>query len=519
MRTILAHIHRKTWLAGLVTFIGLSMMSTAWAIATPLSASPDEPAHIIKAAAVVRGQLIGKTTGKSGFTAVTVPSAVGNAWGWTCPAYHPDTTADCQAIRGDATQRRAVTSAGLYNPTYYFLVGWPSLFTSEPHAAVYSMRILSGLICSFFFAVAFASLLLFRRPFVAGLAVLAVVTPTTAFLSGSVNPNALEVATGSALLALLLLLVRGASMARPGIALALVAVSGLLLANARGLSPLWMAMIAVLVLVAALPGRIRALFRGASAWATLAVLAIGGGFAVFWILFTGTLSNMGQFAGAGATTPLQAFIAMTLDKSPDLGMIALFGWLDTSAPPFIYALWSFLALAVTLTAVIIARGRLLIATLLSVGAFFFIPAAVQALSVQHTGYIWQGRYSLVAYASVLVVSAVAIGQRHNASALLGRPLISRAAITLGGTIALGEGFAAAAALKRYAVGADQGWGTFLLHPHWQAPGTNLLWILVVVVGAALVGLTWLAQSRTTCSTETADSSARTGSPEYPVAAR
>ena len=170
MRVFLGRVGRTTWLTALVAFVGLSLLSTAWAVATPLSASPDEPAHIIKAAAVVRGQLIGEPTSRQGFTTVTIPSAVGNAWAWTCPAYHPQTTADCQVITGDSTVRSTVTSAGLYNPTYYALVGWPSLVFSTPHAAVYSMRFVSGLICSFFLAVAFTALMLLKRTFFAGLA-------------------------------------------------------------------------------------------------------------------------------------------------------------------------------------------------------------------------------------------------------------------------------------------------------------------------------------------------------------
>jgi hypothetical protein len=506
LRALLDRVGRKTWLAGLVAFLGLSILSVSWAVATPLSSSPDEPAHIVKAAAVVRGELIGDPTNRPGFTSVTVPSSVGNAWGWTCPAYHPQTTADCQAIHGDSTLRSVVTSAGLYNPTYYALVGWPSLLLHTPHAAVFAMRIVSGILCSFFFAVAFTALMLLRRTFFAGIAFLAIATPTTLFLSGAVNPNALEVATGSALLSLLLLLVAGPPLRRIGPALTLVAISGFLLANLRGLSPLWMALIAAIALLAASRGRIRALFSTRVAWVTLGVLAVGAASGTGWTIKTDSLGQMGSFQGAG-TSPLQAFVTMLLDRSPDPGMIGLFGWLDTPAPAAVYAIWSFLVLAVVLTAVIVARGRMLGAVLLSVAGFFLLPAIVQAASVQSSGYIWQGRYSLLAYASVLIVSAFAIASSELPLTAGVNALVTRAVLTLGGLATVGQAFAFASTLKRYAVGESASWAAFILHPRWQAPGSDLAWILASLVGAALIVFVWLGRTREEAVPRTEDTAA------------
>src|SRR5437868_6439956 len=40
-------------------FASFALLTSLWALATPLMAVPDEPAHAIRAAAVARGQLIG----------------------------------------------------------------------------------------------------------------------------------------------------------------------------------------------------------------------------------------------------------------------------------------------------------------------------------------------------------------------------------------------------------------------------------------------------------------------------
>jgi hypothetical protein len=520
MRALTNRVGRSTWLTGLVVFIGLFLVSGSWAISTPLGASPDEPAHIIKAAAVVRGELIGTPTERSGFTEVTVPEGIAKAWSWTCPAYHPETSAVCMGTIGGGSSdpTKVATSAGLYNPIYYAIVGWPSLITSHSFAAVFAMRVLTALICSALFAVAFSALYLLRRSAVTGFAALAVVTPTTLFLSGSVNPNAVEVASGAALLSLLLLLVRGPALKRPGLALALVAVTGVLLANTRGLSPLWMALIAVIALVAAAPGRIRELFRKASSWVVLVVLALGAGFAVVWLLATNTLSNLGEFQGKGIS-PSLAFVTMLLDKSLDQGIIGLFGWLDTPAPGYVYLVWSFLALATVVGAIVVARGRLLVSVVIAIAGFFLIPAIVQAISVQRTGYIWQGRYSLVAYAAVMVVSAVAIVLSDRSRIRMPAGLTMRAVITVGALVAVGQAFAIVWTLRRYSVGIQGSWFNFILRPSWHAPGSNLVWIFFGLLGAVVVSYAWAARSAAEQVTRTAEGSASTDSPEYPAEVR
>src|SRR2546430_1505376 len=53
---------RRIWLTGFLAFFALS---AAWALATPLSAVPDEPAHIVKAAATARLEFRGVTVTQS----------------------------------------------------------------------------------------------------------------------------------------------------------------------------------------------------------------------------------------------------------------------------------------------------------------------------------------------------------------------------------------------------------------------------------------------------------------------
>ncbi len=471
------------------TFLALwaatAALGIAWALSTPMVASPDEPAHIFKAAAVALGEWIGEPTEQPGFTEVRVPSGVAAAWSLTCTAYDDSVPASCQGPFPSGSELLAVqTSAGLYNPTYYALVGWPTLLTDDPRVAIYAMRALTAVLCGFFFAIAGTTLLSLAGPLTGLIAYLAILTPTTVFLAGSVNPNAFEVSAAAALLAVLLALVRRTEGEIPGWQLILVAISGVALANARGLSLVWMAVIAVVAIIAARSGRMGELLRSWRVWITLAVLAAGVGLAVLWLLASNSLGNMGTFAGAGSVSPAQAFVVMLLEQSTDEGLVALFGWLETTGPPIAYALWGFLALAIVFGAFVVARGRLVWATLAAVAAFFLVPAGVQAASVEASGYIWQGRYSLAIYAVVIVVAAIAGTSIHRA-----QPTFSsvRAILVVGLSVAAISAFTVLWVIRRYALGAGGWWGDLITAPQWLPPLGWWPWpLLALLAGAAIV---------------------------------
>lgn len=237
MKSLARVIRERIFLTFVVIWAGISMASVAWAMATPMGASPDEPAHIVKAASVVRGQFIGDSTDQPAVTTVMVPEGLADSRAWACYAFQANQTAGCQPpfVSNDKLVP-ARTSAGMYNPVYYAVVGWPSVLTDNPRVAVYGMRTISAILSSFFFAVAMTAMLAFRRPLIAGFATIAIITPMVLFLMGSVNPNALEISAGAALLSLLLLLVRGPRIRHQRLALVSLSAAGVLLASSRGLS-------------------------------------------------------------------------------------------------------------------------------------------------------------------------------------------------------------------------------------------------------------------------------------------
>ncbi len=134
----------------------------AWSIATPLMAAPDEPAHAINAAAVVRGQLDAPEhpTVLGPVAVVRVPAWVASTNSLaTCLIWWPEPSAACSPPLKSGTEAvDATTQYSRYPPLYYALVGIPSLVTTGA-PALYSMRMVATLINSSLVALGSSSLL------------------------------------------------------------------------------------------------------------------------------------------------------------------------------------------------------------------------------------------------------------------------------------------------------------------------------------------------------------------------
>jgi hypothetical protein len=340
---------------------------------------------------------------------------------------------------------------------------------------------------TFFLAAGFAALRKIWPNRATAFGFAAAVTPMVLFLAAAVNPNGLEVAAGFALLASLLLLLAPEPLTRRWPWLALAGAAGVLLAQARGLSPLWMAVIAVVALVVTPWPRVLRELRRPAVIVTISVLAVSVGLATGWTLLTGSLGSMGSFPGAG-DRPERAFVTM-LFRAFDPGLIGYFGWLDTPAPAFVYAMWSFLAFAIVIGAVAVACARGLWGLALAAGALLVAPAVVQAASVQSSGYIWQGRYALVAYMILIAVATVTAGA--HLAGLRGPIRGSRRLVAcVAALVVVGHTWALFGTLQRYqgGISVDQ----VVLHPVWAPPGGVVLWVVVMAVGTAITAYAVIA---------------------------
>lgn len=482
----------------LASWAGLFLLTSVWALSTPVIASPDEPSHIIRAASVARGEIIGQPTKLPWEKTVQVPESIADAQQWqSCFAFNPNAPASCIPPAPDSlTLTSAQTTAGLYNPTYYALVGWPSLFIEDGKAAIFAMRLVSGLIVSFLLAATFTLLLGFGRPRLATVGFIAAATPMVYFLAGSVSPNAIEIAGGAAFFVGLLRLTIGPRDGiRFGWTMALIALAGSLAVTSRSITPFWLVMLIVAVLIASPWKGVVEIARRWQTWTAAAIVAVVSVLSVVWVLVTGTLGAMGNYPGAGQVGPARAFVEMLIDRSLDAGLIGVFGWLDTPSPNFVYILWSAAALLIVLVSLIALRRRDLFSMVFMVALFFIAPAAIQAASVMKSGYIWQGRYTLIVFVCMILLAVILIGRTSTVLLPQGSATtLRRFDWWFAGLFAVGHAWAVAAAIRRYALGVQADWIDVLRSPSWLPPLGFLPWVLLAAaasIGLFLVGRSWV----------------------------
>ena len=200
---------------------------------------------------------------------------------------------------------------------------------------------------------------------------------------------------------------------------------------------------------------------------------------------------MGEFPGA-TDTPRRAFVLM-LTRAFDPGLIGYFGWLDAPAPAFAYAVWSFLAFAIVVVAFAVGRARDRWAVFVAATALLILPAVIQALSIRSSGYVWQGRYALVAFVVLITVATVVAGER-TASTPVPIGVSRRATWTVATLVVVGQAWALLGALQQYQGGLalDQ----VVLNPIWVPPGGIVLWILAVAAGAAFAAFALVVATST-----------------------
>ncbi len=474
-------------------FAVLCLLSALWSVASPLFSVPDEPAHVARAAAVARGQLLGDdvvgegpddrcvrdvagpTSGLVACTYFRLPQVF--AAGYHVPGcftFTPEVTADCAPpLRGSRSVTRVATTAGSYPPLYYFSAGLPSLVLPSA-LGVHLMRLASGAVAAALLASAFVSTR--GQGGIASAGVLVAVTPMTLYLAGSVNPNGLEVAAAVGVWAAGAAIVGGSDDSRLPVRAGVAAV---VLALTRPLSPLWIVVIG-LTLLGAAPGPVlRSRWRERRIRTALAAATLATCVAASWLAVAkplGDSSGGGSEAGTGRL--LRLSVGATMDRVGN--MIGELGWLDTRPPALAVLIWLALAGFLVVTALCAASGRPAVALVALVVAVVAVPVAVEVSQAGRLGLVWQGRYSLPLAAGVPVLAA-----------MLARPLLEGSgrrvlAVTAAAT-ALGHAAVFWWGLRRYAVGVDHLFGPVRWSPPLvPAVVLGVLFTAVVSLFSALV---------------------------------
>ncbi len=478
-------IRRPAWI---IAFTGFFLLIGAWALAAPYNGTPDEWAHVIRAAGVASGQVV----------AASVPDAEGGGGYQTVPhslvpdsacwQFDPSKPASCaQEPGGDTTAIRDKDPSGRYHPWYYAIVGGPMVLFPN-WTGIILARLISAALSAALLATALLDALRWSRYRFLAAGVLVAATPTAAMLGGAINPNGTEIAAGVAFFAAAVPLFHTKSAERSRSLLWHAGIAGLALISMRAGGPLWFS-VAIASLL--LPWR-WATLRGLWGWRAARWWGFGIGFAMLvsvgWTELLKTTAFMGDFTYGQHHGHVEAIL---LESNYERGyvdeMVAVGSWLDTRLPSSVYIVWESIAAALILAGFILGNrlGRWRLGTLALGG--LGIPFAMQILWVNKSGFITQGRYLLPVAAGLPILGAFLI-QQYGVSATASRSVLRSCVVTL-----LPIHFAFLwYTMVRWQHGINWKAGLRGLNPlagPWQPPLGSLLPLLASAVGILVVG--WL----------------------------
>jgi hypothetical protein len=448
--------------------VGVIGLGICYMLAVPPNGGVDEQDHLVRAAATVRGDLVGRGYSKPG-DQVRVYDVDIEFKGPhnVCWARNPAQDASCMdytRIPGEVPW----ALNGYYPPTYFALVGWPSLVITG-YSAVRPIRMVSAAVC---LALACFGLHMTRRRYGdrGALLAAAAITPTTFFLFGTVNPHAVEVAGAFAVWASLpAVLLRTARRWERWA----MAAAGLLLVSVRPLgSPFWFVILGVAAVVCGLTDPVRSLVSertivvvsAVAAAVTVASLALG-------------VSSLENEQYARQVTWRETIGASLRDQLTWFhDAVGRLGWLDIAPPALTVWVWSTL-LAAALVVALLGPPRVRLALGLLAGAYLALQLYTSHSQAVQNGLNWQGRYGLALLIGLVTLALAALGRRLDGA---------RWVFVLAPALAAAQLASFYLALRRWTVGTD-GPIWYAFDANWSPPLPTWFVLLGAVAATGLIG--------------------------------
>jgi Predicted membrane protein (DUF2142) len=464
---------------GAVVFLLLAGLAICWAFATPLFGISDEPAHIMKAAAVARGQLIGKEDGGPN-TIVQIPgNLIGNNR-LPCFAFSTNLTASCATPLGnDDRTVPELTWTGYYPPLYYLLVGWPSLIFNGS-AAIYAMRIVSALCGAALLVCAFLSAAEARGRALLLPATAALSTPYLFAYMGAVNPSGVEMAAAISAWCAGMVLVDGPPRPNHRWVVARFVVSLFVLTEVRDFGPLFLAVI--VATLGAWYGVRRSwhLLRDLRVRLIAGVIGLGGVLTAVWVLFIANLSFAPGSPVARGTGPLGLLARSATRYFTDVPqLVGDVGWANRSPSQWVSFLGVSIMAALLAVGVWRAEKRQRIVILLLLAFAIAFPIILVAIEATRQGLLGQARYWFPLTAGALLVAAEAGGAKQVRRNWLVWGVVGLVTLTI-------HLITFPVILEKFRFGSGPHAG-----PTWNPPGgAPLLFVAYGVLSVGLVGWWW-----------------------------
>jgi hypothetical protein len=457
----------------LMAGIAYSVLALSWAMTNPPFASPDEPAHYLRAVAVGGLSLRGNID-------VDVPAGLWTTRDPACNKFLPDEPASC--LEGLATTDRELTvasAAGLYPPLAYVLPGALARLESNPQDANRAGRLALVAISSVLFILAAFLLWSPEASYLSLIGLTVAMTPMVIFVSSMLTNSATETAAGLTFAATIV------RLARPGRSESWVwvaaAVSGGLLTVVRTTGILWMTFDVALYCILVGWLGLRETFRRDRWWVVgvAAVLAAAAAANRAWEATYGTaVTQEGPLE-----YPWRDKVGEALSRLPRLGAewVGKFGWLDTTLPKAAVLAWLGLGAAMVVVALVVGRTRqrvsLVTALALALGIAVILSATLRAGEL---GGNVQARHLM----PFLVVIPLVAGEPIARAAMQWRRSRVALAIVLCCTTTI-QFVAWYVNARRQSVGVD-GSLFFLADPEWTPPLGWPFWLVVTVSALALL---------------------------------
>lgn len=471
---------RRARTGGLLFLAALGLILSAYVFSNPPGAASDEPSHLVKAAALSVGQVRGTpidyakigawSDAKVDWTSRTsrvlrVPTAYAGCDGFTLPV-----TGSCSDSRTALSEPTPADTSVSYVATYpvlpYLLpalgIRLSSALGGGPGAGLLAARIAGALAAAAFAAGAVRLLL---RGNGRDLVVLAgtslAVTPMLLFTCAQVSDSGLELTSGLCFGAALLRLARPAPLdLSPRAVWFWTAASGLVLADARTLGPMWLA--ALVGVVLALRGRRLVRAVRTAPWAAgiaLGLLATATGASLVW---------QSVVEPHPRTSLLIALRNVPSAVRQLLGVadmyVGRFGWISIRLPLVLVVGWLLLLAGLLAVAARLGTRRERVALAVSLATALGVTVFVAAYAILPTApdFVMQARYVMPALTMVPLV-AVDVLRAHAGEAKRrwgSRPEGVATAVLLCVTVAQVVAFATNVAAYRHTWRPPLGWAVW-----------------------------------------------------------
>ncbi|NNN09491.1 MAG: DUF2142 domain-containing protein [Acidimicrobiaceae bacterium] len=495
-----------------VIILVLAFASLAsWSFASPLVASPDEQAHLLRAYALDHGQLGSATTPPSKVNEnVVVPTSLYySAIYPICWQMKEQIPATCSKPWPTSSAPQTISIyVDHYPPLYYLFVG-TATYISHQVSGIYMMRLISSLMGALMLAIAAYAIARWSKRRALFLGIYIALVPEAYFLSSSVNPSGFEIMTSICLWTLVAIFALEQRDDPPHQLVVLLASIACIDVLIRGLSPLWVALAGLTLIFLSGPRKLFELFkRRRDLQIAAGGVVVAALLAALWIFTQGTLNILpvGAAVPKNDSTLAVLHIVAASIQGWLREMIGILGWLDTPLPNIVYQSWNTIVIGALVLALVRGNWRERTTVVALSALTILIPLGLVTRQAKILGVVWQGRDGMPLAVGAVIMAVAVLGAPPRRRARRAVERISRATrqlisrYTLIGVVAvlgLANMYSFYINLRRYAVGR-YGPRFFFLHSQGWSPPTGQLLTLVVYALAttALAGvlMVWLWHS-------------------------